>query len=92
MNKHTDRFILKFADDTVIVILLTKDENCDAVVSDFMTLCDSAFLQVNVKKTRDMVIDIRSSSLPPHQPEKGQMVEWVSSYKYLVFIIGNKCC
>lgn len=84
---------LKIADDTVIVILLTKYENChDAVVSDFMTLCDSAFLQVNVKKTRDMVIDIRSSSLPPHQPEKGQMVELVSSYKYLVFIIGNKCC
>jgi len=51
-HKHTMNLcsFLKFADD--IVILLTKDKKCHyPVASDFMTLCDAAFLQVNVKKT-----------------------------------------
>ncbi len=56
-----------------------------------MTWCDSAFLQVNIKKTKDMVIDFRSSpSSPQPTSVKGQMVEWASSYKYLGLIIDNK--
>ncbi len=92
VSRHRDRFILKFADDTVIVSLLTGDENSHGpVVSNFLTWCDSAFLQVNIKKTKDMVIDFRSSPSSP-QPTSviGQMVEWASSYKYLGLIIDNK--
>lgn len=66
-----------YADDTAIVSLLIKDENSHGpVVNDFMAWCDSAFLQVNIKKTRDMVIGFRSSP-PAPQPTrvKGQMVE-----------------
>ncbi len=62
MSRHRDRIILKLADDTVIFSLLTGDENSHGpVVNDFMTWCDSAFLQVNIKKTKDIAIDIRSS-------------------------------
>ncbi len=58
-----------------------------------MTWCDSAFLQVNIKKTKDMEIDFRSSpSSPQTTSVKGQMVEWASSYKYLGLIIDNKLC
>ncbi len=83
VSKHTD---------TVIVSLLTKDENCHGpVVNDFMTWCDSAFLQVNIQKTRHMVIDFRSSPPAPLPTRvKGQMVEWASSYKHLGLIIDNK--
>lgn len=81
-----------FADDTVIVSLLTKGENCHGtVVNDFMTRCDSAFLQINIKKTRDMVIDFRSCQLAPQPTRvKGQKMEGASSYKYLGLIINNK--
>lgn len=91
MSRHKDRFILKSADDTVIVSLLTEDVNCHGpVVNDFMT-CDSAFLQVNIKKTKYMVIDFRSSpSSPQPTSVKGQMRKSVSSYKYLGLIIDNK--
>ncbi len=90
MSRHKDRFILKSADDTVIVSLLTEDVNCHGpVVNDFMT-CDSAFLQVNIKKTKYMVIDFRSSpSSPQPTSVKGQMRKSVSSYKYLGLIIDN---
>ncbi len=40
----TDRFILQFADYTVIVSLLTGDENSHGpVVNDFLTWCDSFY-------------------------------------------------
>ncbi len=90
VSRHRDRFILKFTDDTVIVSLLTGDENSHGpVVNDFLTWCDSA-LQVNIKKTKVMVTDFRSSPSPQPTRVKGQMVEWASSYKYLVLIIDNK--
>ncbi len=42
-------------------------------VNDFMTWCDSAFLQVNIKKTNDMEIDFRSSPSSSPQPTS---VKW----------------
>ncbi len=68
VSRHRDRLVLKFTDDTVIVSLLTGDENSHGpVVNYFLTWCDSAFLQVNIKKTKDMVIDFRSSPCSPLQ-------------------------
>ncbi len=94
VSRHRDRFILKLADDTVIVSFLTGDENSHGPeVNNFLTWCDSAFLQVNIKKTKYMVIDFRSNpSSPQPTSVKGQMVEWASSYKYLGLIIDNKLC
>lgn len=56
-----------------------------------MLWCDKAFLQLNVAKTKDMVIDFRSK--PPAVQLtiiKGQVVEGVETYKYLGTIIDKK--
>jgi len=58
-----DRYILKFADDTVIISLLnnTESEN-EPVVDEFVEWCDDVFFQLNTIKTKDTIIDFRRKS------------------------------
>ena len=55
--------IVKFADDTVIVELLddsdgTNGDNCYVYEIDlFVVCCRNNFLDLNVKKTKEMIID-----------------------------------
>ena len=84
-SQHTNRHILKFADDSAIVSLLNgKESEHGPVLNDFIAWCDSAHLHLNVSKMKDMVIDYRRKS-PPTQVTaiNGQPVEVVGSYKYL---------
>ena len=89
---HDNRTILKFADDSVIVSLLRGQEaGHGPVVDDFVTWCDQSFLQLNVNKTKDMIIDFRTSApVPSVTTVKGTDLELVDSYKYLGTIIDRK--
>ena len=91
-SQHENRHIVKFADDSVIVSLLSDAEVCHGpVVDDFVSWCEEAFLQLNVTKTKDMCIDFRRSE-PAHQSTviNGQIVDLVTTYKYLGSIIDNR--
>ena len=91
-SQHTNRHILKFADDSAIVSLLNgKESEHGPVLNDFIAWCDSAHLHLNVSKMKDMVIDYRRKS-PPTQVTaiNGQPVEVVGSYKYLGSIIDDR--
>ena len=67
-SRHENRLILKFANDSVIVILLHDDEYAHGpVVNEFVDWCDNAFLQLNVQKTMDMCIDFRRK---PHSTKQ----------------------
>lgn len=78
--------------DTFIVSLLSSEESDHGpVVDDFVFWCDRAFLQLNVEKTKDMLIDFRrKSSTPQNTTINGQMVGFVETYKYLSSLIDNK--
>lgn len=91
---HQDRYILKFADDSVIVSLLSGDEQDHGpVLSDFVKWCDDSSLHLNVSKTKDMVIDFRKAPPPPTTTIiKGTNIELVENYKYLGVIIDKKLC
>jgi hypothetical protein len=85
--------LIKFADDTAMVGLIHKD-NCAAYESElnaFVDYCDSNFLELNVTKTKEMVIDFRSGS---HEPcpiyIKGSEVARVETYKYLGVTMDHK--
>ena len=58
-----------------------------------MEYCDSNYLELNVSKTEEMVID---SSKTRHSPAsisiKDCVVERVNEYKYLGVIIDDKLC
>jgi hypothetical protein len=92
ISKYTNRYFLKFADDTVIVSLLEYNEMCHGpVVDDFVKWCDDACLQLNVFKTKDMSIDFRTQAHPSQDTFiKNKKVECVESYKYLGTIIDKR--
>lgn len=88
-SSFKNRFILKYADDSVIVSLLQGNEdNHSPVVDNFVKWCDDSHLQINLTKTKDMAIDFRKNAKTPEPVMiKGQLMEQVQSYKYLGTII-----
>ena len=57
----------------------------------FVDYCDSNFLQLNVSKTKEMIIDFRRDTTPPLPVIiKEREVERVSSYKYLGVVLNDK--
>lgn len=91
-SKYNNRYFLKFADDTVIVSLLENNEICHGpVVDDFVKWCDDACLELNLCKTKDMVIDFRTKTNSSQVTFiKDEKVECVESYKYLGTIIDKR--
>lgn len=79
--------IVKYADDTAILGLISNNQYhlhfCETVVW-FVTWCESHFLELNVKKTKEMTIDFRVKTEELANIEiKGEKVEAVNEYKYL---------
>ncbi|PIK43412.1 hypothetical protein BSL78_19743 [Apostichopus japonicus] len=78
--------LIKFADDTAMAGLIHGDDDEAYLrqLQSFVDYCDTNFLQLNISKTKEMVIDFRRSTVPPPPVIiKGVEVERVSSYKYL---------
>lgn len=91
-SRCENRSIIKYADDSVIVSQLQENESSHgSVIDDFVKWCEESYLQLNISKTKDMIIDFRRHA-HTHQVTtiKGQAVECVQSYKYLGTIIDSK--
>ena len=85
--------LIKFADDTALISLIKDDDDTiyQQQLAKFVNYCDANFLEVNVSKTKEMIIDFRiSSSTPCFIALKGSNVERVSSYKYLGIVIDDR--
>ena len=83
--------IIKYSDDTAIQDLSNSDSIFNQQVSLFTTWCKDNFLDLNVKKTKEMIVDFRTK--PDTVPDlfiDGVKVERVSEYKYLGTILDNK--
>ena len=84
--------LIKFADDTVMAGLIDKDDDSAfrSQLTSFVDYCDQNFLELNVSKTKEMIIDFRKSPpIPDPIVIKGSDVERVSAYKYLGVIIDD---
>ena len=84
--------LIKFADDSSIQGLITNSESTyKDYVDTFTSWCDSHYLLLNVKKTKEMVFDFRKKK-DPILPLvlKNEEVEIVQSYKYLGVTIDDK--
>ena len=83
--------LFKYADDTALV---SRCINVDVIykseVKTFVNWCAENFLELNVKKTKEMVVDFRK--FPSHSPLyiNGEIVELVDEYKYLGTILDKK--
>lgn len=86
ISTHPSNTIIKFADDTTIVGLISnrdetayRDEVCKLT-----RWCTENNLTLNIKKTKELIIDFRqhSEDLSP-LTIRGEVVERVSSFKFL---------
>ena len=78
--------LIKYADDTALTGLISDDQCSHYLnaVHRFVDWCDQNYLQLNVTKTKEMVIDFRkNNTVPDPVLLKGENVERVKSYKYL---------
>ena len=76
----------KFASDTAQIGQITDDDDRVylQVIADFVQWCDDNFLELNVGKTEEMIIDFRKNGTQPNPVIiKGVEVERVNTHKHL---------
>lgn len=83
----------KFSDDSAIVGLITEgdDREYKRLTKDFVDWCQQYQLQINPRKTKELVVDFcRQQSSPALMNIQGMDIERVTSYKYLGVLLNNK--
>ena len=82
--------LIKFSDDSAIIDLSNNDEHYFSQVAKFVKWCEDNFLTLNVKKTKEMLIDFRRKSTEiPVLNINDEQVERVQCYKYLGVMIDE---
>ena len=83
---HDSNTIIKFADDTMVVGLITDNDEIayKEEVRDLAVWCQDNNLSLNVSKTKELVVDYkkRRAEHTPIHFDRG-VVEWVESFKFL---------
>lgn len=94
---HNETHIVKFADDTCVICLISKDgeeTGYRSEISTFTNWCNENKLILNVSKTKDLIVDVQCTSRGNWSPASielnGELVEQVQSYKHLGLTITNK--
>lgn len=55
---------VKYTDDSVVVSLLRDgDSSHGPVINDFVQCCKDSYLQLNMSKTKDVIIDFQNTRL-----------------------------
>ena len=97
LQKH---LLLKYSDDTVIEDLSNSDSVYFSEVHKFSAWCKENYLDLNIVKTKEMVVDFRN---PPHPPTPQPpplpppvleliddvAVERVAEYRYQGTVLDN---
>ena len=91
-SNHDNCLIDKYADDTALTGQIINDDctNYFEEINNFVEWCEENFLELNVSKTKEMVIDFRlkKADLVP-VTINGSVVERVNSFKYLGVVFDN---
>ena len=83
---HSSNLIVKFADATTILGLITgNDESAYREVVNLTTWCQDNNLSLNISKTKEMIVDNRRQQVEEHAPLNiyGSAVEKVSCFRFL---------
>ncbi|KAF7651619.1 hypothetical protein LDENG_00108420 [Lucifuga dentata] len=94
-NQNENNYIIKFSDDTVILSLLEQGSDVSlykAETEKFVEWCDTHNLLLNVKKTKEMVLDPKSVGECEPISIKGEIIEQVPQYNYLGVIFDQSLC
>ncbi|KAI3363482.1 hypothetical protein L3Q82_012093 [Scortum barcoo] len=85
---HSSNTIIKFADDTTVIGLITGDDETayrEVRVRALTSWCQDNNLHLNVSKTKELIVDFRRRQREEHAPLSinGTTVERVSSFRFL---------
>ena len=92
VSNSENTLTVKFADDAALVGLILDDEiSYRNNVSHFVSWCEKNFLLLNVKKTKELIINFRNcqTNVSPLRIN-GDSIEIINEYKYLGTIIDSK--
>ena len=91
-RNHKDRYLVKSADvSTLLSLLYGSEQNQGHALTEFVFWCNNSYLDLNVSKTGEMIVDFRRQKHSHGETfVHGQEVEIVSKYKYLGTIFYNK--
>ena len=84
-SNRENSLLVKYSDDTALLSLLQGAEsNHGCALPDFVQWCDDNLLDLNVSKTKELVIDFRTKKPDPVASSiHGEDVQIVDTYKYL---------
>jgi gmma-aminobutyric acid receptor subunit gamma len=83
--------LIKYSDDTALQDLSNSDSMYFDQVSKFCQWCKDNYLDLNVSKTKELIVDYRVKAEPiPELVICGTKVERVTEYKYLGTVIDSK--
>ena len=91
--KHDSNNIIKFADDTTVVGLITDNDEpaYREEVKELSVWCQDNNLSLNVSRTKELIVDYRKSRAEQALISiDGAVVERVESFKFLGVHITNK--
>ncbi len=84
VSSHSSTSIIKFADDTVVLGLISNNDETAYLdeVERLTSWCQDNCLSLNVSKTKELIVDFRKRHLLPYTPLmiSGTPVERVSSF------------
>ncbi|KAF7651073.1 hypothetical protein LDENG_00116440, partial [Lucifuga dentata] len=90
---QTSCHLQTFSDDCALVGLISdgNDQSCRYEADRFVTWCEANYLNLNIGKTKELVIDPqKKKNVASPVLIKNQTVEIVSSYNYLGVHIDSK--
>ena len=92
-STHENCIIDKYADDTALVGKIVNDDNSNYLteINTFVDWCDRNFLELNVTKTKELIVDFRTTNktIPEPVTIKGSAVERVDRFKYLGVVFDD---
>ena len=90
-SQEGSSYLVKFSDDTALLSLLQGSESDHGnALTDFISWCDDNFLDLNVSKTKELIIDFRRNRNTAKECIiHKESVEIVTSYKYLGTIFDD---
>ena len=93
IGKTSHDILVKYADDKCLLGLINNNDymKFEQEVQALAAWCEENYLDLNTKKTKELVIDFRKNARTPNALKiNGGNVELVTSYKYLGITITDK--
>ena len=82
--------LYKYSDDSALADLSNSDSHFEQQVTEVTRWSKDNYLDLNVEKTREMVVDFRRNGCVGELVIEGVIVEKVNEYKYLGTVLDDK--